>query len=111
MTRRITFVSLTVLLTAVVYLVVTVLASIAGWVLAHADTGAVATPELSLEAKLAAWSVAVYAIARTVLEVLKAIAPLTRTPVDDQVRDALLRVLGDARPPTSSGGAPTGTER
>lgn len=41
MTRqRIALVSLTLLGTAVAYLLVTVLASIAGWAIAHADTGA-----------------------------------------------------------------------
>jgi hypothetical protein len=72
---------------------------------AHADPVAAgqwqpaASPDvLGLEGRIAAWTVAIYAVARTVLEILKAIAPRTSTTVDDQVRDALAAILA-ARPP------------
>ncbi len=53
---------------------------------------------LGIEGRIAAWTVAIYAVARTVLEILKAIAPRTSTTVDDQVRDTLAAILA-ARPP------------
>ncbi|MGE5803373.1 MAG: hypothetical protein ACM358_14095 [Gemmatimonadota bacterium] len=70
---------------------------------AHAGTDPegwrpVAADPLGLEGRIMAWSVAIYATARTVLELLKVIAPRTSTHVDDEVRDALARILADARP-------------
>lgn len=73
------------------------LAILAG--VAHADTGAApAMPDLGFEGRLAAWCVAVYTIARTVLEVLKVVAPRTPAKWDDEVRDALARILAGAPP-------------
>ncbi len=54
---------------------------------------------LGFEAKLAAWSVAAYTIARIVLEVLKFTAPRTPAKWDDDVRDTLARILAGAPSP------------
>lgn len=63
-----------------------------------ADPGTAVTG-FGFEAKLAAWSVAAYTIARIVLEVLKFMAPRTPAKWDDDVRDALARILAGAPSP------------
>lgn len=53
--RRVALVSLTLLATALVYLLVTMLASLIGWAVAHADTGSAVDPGLPV-GKYGWWS-------------------------------------------------------
>lgn len=138
MTRpRIALISFTLFCVAVVYVAVTLLASLVGWALAHANTGASATDPGSLIQKYGWWGGALLAyvairwflkrnesehwiaqgrtlsIATAVLSVLGSIVGWRLGMDSDVVTLAVAGAVPLAIPSTvtSSGGAPTGAGR
>lgn len=70
MTRRIALVSLTLFATAAVYVVVTLLAALVGWAIAHADPLAPAADDYSVVARHGFWGAAlvVFGVASKLLQ-------------------------------------------